>query len=122
MAHVVGHEEMKSFARWNRHGKFEHWKYPETVGNDTTMDDINFNSHESSDYAKLRMTSISPMTQEPFVLLEFLTIDQSKQPVAGQTTEAWKKASAESLDNAGNAFGKTWAIYNNFWKVVMKIQ
>ena len=37
----------------------EHWKYPETVGADTNMDDINFNSHESSEYAIKRMNNIS---------------------------------------------------------------
>ena len=114
-AGLLGHKTMQGSHRYDG---FEHWKYPQTVGNDTYTDDVNFNSHEASEYAIQRMANISPMTQEPFVLLEFLTIDQSKQPVAGQTTEAWKKASAESLDNAGNAFGKTWAIYNNFWKVV----
>ena len=29
----------------------EHWKYPETVGNDTKSDDINFNSNQTSEYA-----------------------------------------------------------------------
>ena len=48
MSHVAGHEAQSVFARFNIRGDFEHWKYPDTVGNDTIMDDINFNSNESS--------------------------------------------------------------------------
>jgi hypothetical protein len=118
LAHLEKVGISTSTTGWEMRFGANHWKYPSTVGNDTMMDDVNFNSHEASEYAIQRMDKISKTTHEPFMLLEFLTIDQSKQPVAGQTTEAWKKASAESLDNAGNAFGKTYAIYNNFWKVV----
>ena len=57
---------------------WQHWKYPETVGNDTDVDDINFNSHQSSEYAKLRMNAISGTTHEPFVMFEFMTIDETK--------------------------------------------
>ena len=53
----------------------EHWKYPETVGNDTIMDDINFNSHESSEFAIARMNHISAMTHEPFMMFEFMKVD-----------------------------------------------
>jgi len=56
---------------------FEHWKYPATVGNDTAVDNINFNSHESSDYAIKRMSAISEDTHEPFMLFEFMTIDET---------------------------------------------
>ncbi len=56
----------------------EHWKYPTTVGNDTTYDNINFNSHQSSEYAIERMDKISTMTQEPFMLFEFMSIDEDK--------------------------------------------
>ena len=55
--------------------KFEHWKYPETVGNDTYHDDINFNSNQSSEYAKRRMNSLAPMTGEPFMMFEFMKVD-----------------------------------------------
>ena len=30
---------------WQMRFGQNHWKYPETVGNDTSVDDINFNSH-----------------------------------------------------------------------------
>ena len=58
--------------------KWEHWKYPATVGNDTGSDDVNFNSHQSSEYAKLRMGDTSRTTQEPFMLFECMTIDEDK--------------------------------------------
>ena len=54
----------------------QHWKYPLTVGNDTSVDDINFNSHESSEYAKHRMSAIDGSTQEPFMMFEMMTINQ----------------------------------------------
>jgi hypothetical protein len=57
---------------------WQHWKYPETVGNDTGVDDINFNSHESSEYAINRMNHISTTSSEPFMLFEFMTIDEDK--------------------------------------------
>jgi hypothetical protein len=57
---------------------FEHWKYPETVGNDSWVDDINFNSHATSDYAKLRMNRTDTMTIEPFVMFEFMKVDESE--------------------------------------------
>ena len=59
-------------------GKTQHWKYPETVGNDTIYDDINFNSHESSEYSVARMNHVSETTHEPFMLFEFMTIDEEK--------------------------------------------
>jgi hypothetical protein len=55
----------------------QHWKYPATVGNDTVMDDINFNSHQSSEFAIARSNHISSNTQEPFMLFEFMTIDET---------------------------------------------
>ena len=56
---------------------FQHFKYPQTVGNDTTADDINFNSHNASDYAIHRMRHTSTMTKEPFVMFEFMKINES---------------------------------------------
>jgi|TARA_R110000744_G_scaffold380478_1_gene501377 hypothetical protein len=53
----------------------EHWKYPETVGNDTKVDDINFNSNDASEYAIRRMNKISETTHEPFVMFEFMKVD-----------------------------------------------
>tara|TARA_B000000475_G_C15974325_1_gene438370 strand:- start:242 stop:1414 length:1173 start_codon:yes stop_codon:yes gene_type:complete len=96
----------------------EHWKYPASVGNDTYSDNINFNSHESSEYAQRRMDNISETTHEPFMLLEMLTIDKSKQQVAGDYTEAGRQKANEALGTAGEAVGGTYGIYNNFWKVI----
>ena len=72
MAHVAGHEAMETFAEFNQG---QHWKYPETVGNDTVMDNINFNSHDSSKYAIARLDAISAMTHEPFMMFEFMKVD-----------------------------------------------
>ena len=68
----------------------KHFKYPETVGNDTRADNINFNSHNSSEYAIRRMDNISTMTNEPFVMFEFMTIDEDK-------AQAKIKAGAEEV-------------------------
>jgi len=63
----------------------EHWKYPETVGNDTGVDNISFNSHTSSEYAIKRMDKIDAMTHEPFMLFEFMKVDNDDY---GSTTAA----------------------------------
>jgi len=82
MSHVAGHEAQSVFARFNIRGDFEHWKYPDTVGNDTIMDDINFNSNESSEYAITRMNHTSTMTSEPFMMFEFMKIDEKASAAA----------------------------------------
>jgi len=82
MSHVAGHEAQSVFARFNIRGEFEHWKYPDTVGNDTIMDDINFNSNESSEYAITRMNHTSTMTSEPFMMFEFMKIDEKASAAA----------------------------------------
>ena len=64
-----------AFGGFAGYRKTERWKYPETVGNDTYTDNINFNSHDSSEYAIERMDNISEATREPFMLFEFMTID-----------------------------------------------
>jgi hypothetical protein len=53
----------------------EHWKYPETVGNDGFADDINFNSNATSEYAIRRMNKIDSFVNEPYVMFEFMTVD-----------------------------------------------
>ena len=52
----------------------QHWKYPQTVGQDTIADDVNFNSDETSEYAIKRMNLISEATSEPFMMFEFMKI------------------------------------------------
>jgi hypothetical protein len=66
--------EMGARANHDKDG-FNHWKYPSTVGSDTYQDDINFNSHETSEYAKNRMDNISQLTNEPFMMFEFMKVD-----------------------------------------------
>ena len=56
----------------------QHYRYPQTVGKDTYVDNINFNSHDSSKYAIQRMDFISEATQEPFMLFEFMKIREDK--------------------------------------------
>ena len=79
-----------------RHRANEHYKYPETVGNDTFADNINFNSHDSSEYAIQRMDNISEATREPFMLFEFLTIDEDK-------AQAKIKAGSQQIKNTVSA-------------------
>ena len=55
----------------------KHYRYPQTVGNDTVADNFNFNSHTTSEYAKLRMNVISEITHEPFMLFEFMKINSN---------------------------------------------
>jgi hypothetical protein len=59
-----------------RHRAAEHYKYPETVGNDTIANNINFNSDASSEYAIQRMDAISEATSEPFMMFEFMKITE----------------------------------------------
>ena len=54
----------------------QHWKYPLSVGADTGVDDVNFNSHKSSEYAIERMSEIDGQTTEPFVMFEFMKINE----------------------------------------------
>lgn len=77
-------------------GFTQHWKYPQTVGNDTLADNINFNSHQSSEYAVERMDNISETTHEPFMLFEFMTIDEDK-------AQAKIKAGAKQLKDTAKA-------------------
>jgi hypothetical protein len=80
MSHVAGHNEAKE--RWQ---KTEHWKYPETVGNDTRLDDISFNSHAASEYATGRLHAVARTASEPFILFEFMKIDESASVVKHKT-------------------------------------
>tara|TARA_B100000809_G_C15113244_1_gene521424 strand:- start:601 stop:1797 length:1197 start_codon:yes stop_codon:yes gene_type:complete len=82
----------------NNSNVWEHWKYPITVGNDTSVDDINFNSNEASEYAKLRMSEISPMTHEPFMLFEFLRVDNDN----------YGKATSDFVTGLGASAKKSW--------------
>jgi len=83
--------------------RFEHWKYPVTVGNDTGVDDINFNSHATSEYAKLRMSKTSPLTHEPFMLFEFLRVDNDNY---GEQTSQFVSEKADTLWNGSYKAGK----------------
>ena len=85
-----------AFGGFAGYRKTERWKYPETVGNDTYTDNINFNSHDSSEYAIERMDNISEATREPFMLFEFMTIDEDK-------AQAKIKAGSQQIKNTASA-------------------
>ena len=59
-----------------RHRANEHYKYPQSVGADSIADNINFNSHDSSEYAIQRATAIDEATHEPYMLFEFMKIKE----------------------------------------------
>lgn len=102
MAHVAGHAEMETFARFNKSNDgFEHWKYPETVGNDTSVDDINFNSHKTSEYAIKRMSAISETTHEPFMMFEFMKVEAELQK-ANSIYKTIRTAASVAIENYKN--------------------
>ncbi len=68
-----------------RHRANEHYKYPQSVGADSIADNINFNSHDSSKYAKKRMTAIDEATHEPYMLFEFMKIREAEAKIAEKT-------------------------------------
>ena len=82
--------EMGARANHDKDG-FQHWKYPSTVGSDTYQDNINFNSHEDSEYAKKRMDNISQMTNEPFMMFEFMKVDGTPNKNNSSFSELGKK-------------------------------
>jgi hypothetical protein len=76
----------------------KHYRYPQTVGNDTVADNFNFNSHTTSEYAKLRMNVISEITHEPFMLFEFMKINTPTE----ERTQEFKEAT-ENIVNEVSA-------------------
>jgi len=82
--------EMGARANHDKDG-FQHWKYPSTVGSDTYQDNINFNSHEDSEYAKKRMDNLSQMTNEPFMMFEFMKVDGTPTKNNSSFTQLGKK-------------------------------
>tara|TARA_B110000444_G_scaffold261517_1_gene314523 strand:- start:2653 stop:3771 length:1119 start_codon:yes stop_codon:yes gene_type:complete len=81
MAHLEKAGISTQTTGWQMRFGANHYKYPDTVGNDTIADDVNFNSHEASEYAVKRASQISTMTSEPFMMYEFLKIDEAAQAV-----------------------------------------
>ena len=88
-----------AFGGFAGYRKTERWKYPETVGNDTYTDNINFNSHDSSEYAIERMDNISEATREPFMLFEFMTIDEDKAQAKIKAGSQQIKSAAAAIKN-----------------------
>jgi len=74
----------------------QHWKYPDTVGNDTNDDTVNFNSHSTSEYAIRRMGRLSTASNEPFVLFEFMKVDEKFQ----QTEHKLQNTLSLAIDTA----------------------
>ena len=119
MAHEEGHPDIHGVSmRYNyANDGFEHWKYPETVGNDTAYDNINWNSDEASEYADKRIEKIANNSQEPFIMFEFMKIRESTQknldsssPVKNhRVSDEWKDRAAANQKkqnelNANKAF------------------
>ena len=97
LAHLEARGISTSTTGWLRTNfRTRHYKYPQTVGNDTIADNINFNSHQSSEYAVQRMDAISETTHEPFMLFEFMSIDEDK-------AQAKIKAGAKQLKDTASA-------------------
>lgn len=89
----------------------KHYKYPQTVGQDTIADNVNFNSHDSSEYAIMRSNVISEATSEPFMLFEFMKIDEDK--VETKIKEKTESIGTSYLDYIGrNAQGSIYATGN----------
>ena len=87
--------------RWH---STQHWKYPETVGNDTHVDTISFNSNESSPYSIQRLDKTSTMTNEPFMMFEFMKIDEGAS-AAAQPAVPTEKASRPIKDLTASSDG-----------------
>ena len=89
-------------------GFAQHWKYPQTVGNGVEggrdSAGFNFNSHEASEFAKKRRDNISPMVNEPFMMFEFMEIDQklldAKNTKVQKTMTGWTDTSFLSTAGA----------------------
>ena len=86
-------------------GATHHYKYPQSVGADSVADNINFNSHDSSEYAKKRMTAIDEATHEPYMLFEFMKIKEdvaSASEISEKTqavgTTYWDRAVNENRE------------------------
>ena len=54
------------------------WKYPQDVGEDVKAS-INYNTHDSSEYAKKRLGEINKQSYEPFIFFEFLQVMSSSK-------------------------------------------
>tara|TARA_B100000959_G_scaffold34553_2_gene32844 strand:+ start:5144 stop:6328 length:1185 start_codon:yes stop_codon:yes gene_type:complete len=75
----------------------EHWKYPETVGRGGQADNINFNSDESSEYAIERMGNIDSHVNEPYMMFEFMKIDEKASAAA--TPDVPEQISSTAVKN-----------------------
>ena len=98
---------------WQMRFGQNHWKYPETVGNDTNVDDINFNSHKTSEYAIKRMNAISETTHEPFMMFEFMKVDAELQK-ANSIYKTAKSAIINAKEQFDNIGERGPAFYANF--------
>ena len=94
-AGLLGHNTMRGNHRFDG---FHHYKYPQTVGNDTYTDGVNFNSHTTSEYAIQRMDNVSQTTREPFMMFEFMKINTPTE----ERTQAFKEAT-ENIVNEVSA-------------------
>jgi len=102
---------------------WEHWKYPETIGGDTGVDDINFNSNATSEYAKLRSHELAPRTKEPFIMFEFMKVDNddfgSKTSsvitgIGSKLAKSWKSQAIEGNTGKNNMWSGS--VVENYWE------
>ena len=103
------HQRGREIADKARGFSFQSWKYPSTVGSDTYQDDISFNSHETSEYAKQRMDNLSQLTNEPYMMFEFMKVDGTPNKNTNGFKQQGKKGfnwTASFLkSNAGGVIG-----------------
>ena len=83
MAHVAGHAAESAASLAGRINEYEydsqkHYTYPETIGGQYNSS-LNYNSHQTSEYAIARSDQIDSLSIEPFVLFEFMRINTDKQ-------------------------------------------
>jgi len=95
---AVNNNKRYNNGTWSEGLGIQHWKYPETIGNDTHQDDVNFNSNNTSEYAVLRMDAISETTHEPFMLFEFMKVDN----------DDYGAGTANAISGTGGAFATAW--------------
>jgi hypothetical protein len=78
----------------------KHYTYPETIGGQYNSN-LNYNSHSTSEFAIDRMGQIDSLSNEPFVLFEFMRINTEAQNLAiEKSTEATEKLLNHAKANA----------------------
>ncbi len=69
----IGNDLGKPLGYYHNVEKPVSWKYPQDVGEDVKSA-VNYNSHDSSEFAKKRLDEINKQSYEPFIFFEFLQV------------------------------------------------